>query len=129
MIVSAFRVNMRDGQTISLDLETAEGREEWRKLRLTQADEIRGLALISHGMHFAVPLPQKFDNVVFDAEPVEHRDGSGRIVADAIRLYVDDVCVQLLVYRGDRSKMTRLSVERGGHPVFIPSLEEEQEAP
>ena len=121
--MTAFRVNLKDGSTRSFDLETAEGREGWRQLRLLESGEISGLVLVSNGVNYAVPLPQKFDEVIFDAEPVEHRDGSGRIVGDAIRVYVDDVVVQLLVFRGDRMKTARLSIERAGRPVYIPSLE------
>ena len=121
--MTSFRVNMRDGRTLALDLEIQADRQLWRELRLNSGSEITGLALVAHGVNFTLPLPQKFEAVVFDAEPITHRDGSGRVVGDAIRLYVDDVCVQLLVYRGERSKVARLSVERAGHPVFIPSLE------
>lgn len=120
--MSAFRVNLRDGSTLSFDLETPEGRESWRDLRLLQCDQITGLSLISCGVHYAIPIPQKFNSVIYDAEVVQHRDGSGRVVGDVIRLFVDDVCVQLLVYRGS-SKMARLSVDKTGRPIFIPSLE------
>lgn len=123
--MTAFRVNLRDGTTEAFDLETPQGRADWRALRRRSPEDITGLVLVSQGVSYAVPLPSRFEDVAFDVEPVAHRNGSGDVVADAIRVYVDDIAIQLLVYRGERNRGARLSVERAGRPVYIPSRDDE----
>lgn len=113
---------MKDGTTLSFDLEGVEDLQAWRDLCRSPA-AITGLSLIVDAHQYALPLPQRFTSLRVLAEPVAHRDGSGKIVADSIVVYADDIKAEVLVYRGCRPRMARFKVERTGRPVFLPTVD------
>ncbi len=117
-------VNLKSGSTLSFDPENPADRHAWDALRRERQDEITGLTLQIGGIHYVLPKPKaRFERVFCDAGPVEHRDGSGRVVADRIALHADDLTATVLAYRGNRPPMVRFNLERLGRPVYLPSLE------
>lgn len=113
--MTSLRVNLRDGTTESCDLSTQEGADLWRLLRSGKADQITGVSLIANGINFSVPIPVDFESVGCDIETIFHRDGRGSVVADAMKLSVDNICIRLLIYR-ERSKVVKLSIEKQDEP-------------
>ena len=116
-------VNLRTGETITLDFEKPPDLARWETLRRDRQSEISGLTLMTGGVHYVLPVPRRFDNIFLDAGPVEHRNGSGRLVGDRIALHADDVTATILSYRSNRPPMVRFSIERLGRPVFLPGRE------
>ena len=121
-MTASLRVNMADGRTERFALEHPDDRARWRSL-CGDPSEIRGIAFVVDHHQYVIPTPRKFSSLRFDAALVRHRDGSGDIVAFKISIYADDVRAELTVYRGNRPRMARFTLERSGRPVYIPNLD------
>ena len=113
-------VNMSTGETLSFDFNQPAQRADWTELRRTRSHEITGLTLKHDGTLFSLPLPRdRFDRVECDAGPVEHRNGSGKVIGHRAIVFADDIQATVLAFNGNRPPMVRFSIERVGRPVFL----------
>lgn len=106
------RVNLADGTTLKFDLEDPRDRQAWDETKIVRASEIRGLSFIVAGVNYVLPRPTSFQNISFDAEAVYHRDSSGRLIGDRLRLEADGARVECLVYRGKDPKMAKVVLSK-----------------
>jgi len=115
-------INFKDGSSETLDLATRAGNERWIGLR-GHVQRISGLSLVVDRHHYTVPFPRKFHRVKFDAQVIRHNK-SGKIIGEALRVFVDNVFAEFRVYRNKRPRMVRCVLERRGTPVYVPGLDD-----
>ena len=122
------KVNLRDGSTASFNLKDEEDRKQWSELSLTEDFQrcITALGIIHNSQWYTLPIPKKFRRISFEAELVENskRDvpPDRKYVGERLKCYADDVLISLLVYYGNRPRMSRVDVIKLGKRRFNPKI-------
>lgn len=114
------KVNLKSGKTVSFDLKDEKERDAW-KLHSSSVkfqNDISGIGIIWNSHWYTLPLPKKFRNVEFEAELVENHKKNApaerKYIGERIKCYADDTLISLLVYYGNRPKMSRVDISRVG---------------
>lgn len=118
------KVNMSDGKTLSFDLRNKEELDKWKQLCSTSEFQktIRGVGIVYNTQWYAIPVPKKFKQINYDADIVlnqREKDLEKQVVGERLICQVDDVQITLLVYYGNRPKMSRLDIVKIGKQKFI----------
>jgi len=121
-------VNLKDGTTVSFDLKDPVDHERWKQMAASNSfqNEMTGVGIIFNSHWYTLPLPKRFRQISFQAELVENSKKDAppdrRWVGERVKVYVDDVLVSLLVYYGNRPRMSRIDVVKVGKRRYNPEL-------
>lgn len=124
------KVNLKDGKTLSYDLQDEKAVKEWEELSSHQdfQQRITGIGIIYNAQWYTLPLPKKFRQVFFQFELVENNKKDApedrKYVGERVKCYADDTLISLLVYYGSRPKMSRVDVIKLGKRRFNPAIKE-----
>lgn len=111
------RANLRDGRTLSFDLFTEGGTEDWKRRQADPAFQslLTGISILWDGETFALPVPRFFRKVAYSAEVVN--DGE-RPAALKIGALSDDTFASVTVYLKS-PRIVRFDVRRMGKPRHV----------
>ena len=109
------KINLRNGETLSFDLQIPLEAKQWRERSsdMVFQKEITGIGIIFNSHWYTLPFPKKFRTVSFQAELVENTKkgkDNKQYVGERIRCFADNVMVTLMVYYGNRPKMSRVDL-------------------
>lgn len=110
-------VSLRDGTSVTLDLTCKLDVARWRQLQ-AHPDLISSVAIQTSNAVYHFPTPRRFRRVLLEAESVEHRNGSGKVVGEALTVYADDVRARLFVHTGD-NRVAKIELVKSGLPVYL----------
>lgn len=110
-------VSLRDGTSVTLDLSHKPDVARWRRLQ-ARPDLISSIAIRAGKSVYHFPVPRRFRRVLLDAESVEHRNGSGEVVGEALTVYADDVRARLFVHTGE-NRVAKFELVKSGHPIYL----------
>jgi len=116
------KVNIKSGETLSFDLNSEIGLNEWIKCHndIKFQNSITGIGIIYSSQWYTLPLPKKFMTSIFYAEIVKNRKNNNESVGERVICHSDEIRVSLLVYYGKRPRMCRIDVKKIGKCRFNP---------
>jgi len=119
------KINRRDGRTLTFDLLTVEGLDDWVK---AQGDpkfqsQISGAGILHDGVLHVLTIPQGFRTLSFEAEVLYRKNGDGtKVAGERLTCYADHVRLTVTVHHGSRPKVAKYSTARVGRMRYNPAL-------
>ena len=126
------KVNLKDGKTIAFDLKDESNLKEWLELSSGEVfqRQITALGKIHNSQWYTLPIPKKFRRISFEAELVENSKRNVPIerkyIGERLKCYADDILISLLVYYGNRPRMSRIDVIKLGKRRFDPKIKNKE---
>jgi hypothetical protein len=119
------KVHLKNGRTLSYDLQDSEQASKWvsDSREINFQSQITGIGIVFNSQWFALPLPKKFRQFHFEASLIESKKNTGpRFKGEKVQCFADDVLASIVVYWGQKPKMSKFDVVRIGRRRFNPGL-------
>ena len=118
------KVNMSDGRTLSFELNNSSEFKEWKKFISNDENQkkIRGVGIVYNTQWHALPIPRKFKYVRYDADLIINDNAKTpekKLVGERVICFIDDIKLSLLVYYGNRPKMSRIDAIKIGRARYL----------
>lgn len=107
------RVNLTDGRTVSFNLKKKSDTQAWEQVKINP-DDITAIGVYFDGVLNTVVIPSPREGVVFDAGPVLHKDGSGRLIGVFVGVEFSGVVAKTIFFINGNAKSSRFTLENVG---------------
>jgi len=108
------KVQVDNGKTKTFDIEKNDlngfEKQDFQK-------SIRGIGILYKKIWTVMPMPKRFNRIRFEAKLL-YKDG--KISAEQILCFADNLLIELTVFRKGMPSMTRINVFKIGKQVFKP---------